>query len=141
MLFSQIFKLNSVKTKILRLFKYYNHTIHLILTWLISILFVMSHSATLAWIVCIHSHFHSQKWLKMWYLSPILVIVFIDKRFYASHCRCSFAQFTTCYHYIVTWWVAVNIILLCSSRNCTQPKQQELGNIQTSAKQNKGRTW
>ena len=34
----------------------------------------------------------------------------------------------------------MNIVLLCSTRNCSQPKQPELGNIQTSAKQNKGRT-
>ena len=58
-------------------------------------------------------------------------------------CR-SFAQFTDCYHYIVIIMCMMgrpmNIVLLCCSRNCSQPKQPELGNIQTSAKQNKGRT-
>ena len=43
----------------------------------------------------------------MWYLSPNLVIVFIDKRFYGSHCCSSFAQFAICYHPIICimWWV------------------------------------
>ena len=90
---------------------------------------------------CIYSHFHSQKWLKMWYLSPILVIVFIDKRFYTHHlvaAVCAIYELLSlhqCSSFI--WWVAMNIVLLCSTHNCSQPKQPELGNIWTSAKQNK----